>query len=86
MIQRLGISISDQELKYVDVLRKRFGVRSRSEFFRVLLHRYEALEGHLNSLNQTLQGYLKHPESSAQAEAIVKITLKDLPSEDWASS
>ena len=84
MIQRLGISVTNEELKHVDALRKRFGVRSRSEFFRELLRRYEKLEGHMTSLNQTLQGYLKHPEAGEEASEILKTTLKGLPSEDWA--
>ena len=83
MTQRLGISISDKELKHIDALRKSFGVRSRSEFFRELLRRYEKLEGHLTSLNLTLQGYLKKPESGDEALTITKASLHNLSAEDW---
>lgn len=83
MLRRVEISMDEEEAKHIEKLQKRFGVKSRSEFFRELVRRYEKLESEFNALNQCVAGYLKHPESSDETRAVLKTTMKNLPAEDW---
>lgn len=83
MLQRVGISMNDEELRHLKVLQKRFGVRSRSELFRELVRRYEDLEKRWNSLNQCIEGYLKAPEAAEDAKSILRTTMKAQPHESW---
>lgn len=85
MLQRIGISMSDQELKRISLLQKRLGARSRSELFRELVKRYEKLEGERAALSACLNGYLQHPESGgAQSQAILKDAMSAQAFEDWS--
>ena len=83
MLQRVGISMDDADLRHLKTLQKRFGVRSRSELFRELVRRYEKLESRWNSLNRCIDGYLQSPESSHDPRAILKTTMKGLAHEAW---
>jgi metal-responsive CopG/Arc/MetJ family transcriptional regulator len=83
MIQRVGVSINEDDLKHVAALQKRFGISNRSEFFRVLVRRYEALEAQLNALQQCLKGYAKYPDATEETLAIVRDSLRHEPAEDW---
>jgi metal-responsive CopG/Arc/MetJ family transcriptional regulator len=85
MVQRIGISMTDQELKKIGLLQKRLGSRSRSEFFRELVRLYEKLEGERTTLNACLNGYLRHPESDgAQSQSILKQSMAGHAFEDWS--
>ncbi len=87
MLQRVGISMSDQELKHLSTLQKRFGARSRSEFFRELVRRYEKLESDVNALSRCRDGYRGQPESSdATSRAILKASMKNQVFEEWSDS
>lgn len=84
MLQRVGISMTDQELRHLSLLQKRFGVRSRSEFVRELMKRYEKLESDLSALNRCLHGYLERPESGPrESSALLKAAAKNQAFEDW---
>lgn len=85
MLQRIGISISDQELKKLSLLQKRLGVRSRSELFRELVKRYEKLETEQATLRECVNGYLRRPESKeAQSHSILKDAMSGQTFEDWS--
>lgn len=85
MLQRVGISMNDRELKHLSLLQKRLGARSRSELLREIVKRYEKLEADSKALSLCLDGYLEHPESGgAESRAILRGALKNRALEDWA--
>jgi metal-responsive CopG/Arc/MetJ family transcriptional regulator len=87
-MHRLGISISEEDLRHVRSLQKRFGIKSRSEFFRELVKRYERLEQERSALDQCVEAYRRHPETPEEIqemEAILKASASTWPAEDWTS-
>lgn len=83
MVNRVGISINTDELERIRSLQRRFHVKSRSRFFRELVHRYEKLESDYNNLQKCLAGYIQHPEASGEALGVLKTSLKALSPENW---
>ena len=84
MLQRVGISMDDGDLQHIKLLQKRFGVRSRSKFFRELIKRYEQLESQVSALSQCVEGYIKTPEShEKETRALLRSALKKQPAEEW---
>ena len=83
MLHRIGISIDDNELILVRSLQKKFHIKNRSMFFRELVKRYEQMEDETKALQKCINGYLKNPEGSEQANAVLKSTLKTLSPEVW---
>ncbi len=84
MLHRIGVSINHEELKQVTALQQRFGIRSRSEFFRELVKRYNKLESDRAAVQQCIQGYLDAPEVSLEeSKAILRSSLKNSASENW---
>jgi len=86
MIHRLGVSLSESDLNHVRSLQKKFGLKNRSEFFRVLVFRYEQLENELVQLQKCIQGYSQYPETvhDVSTQKLVEQNLKHLPPEEWA--
>ena len=70
MLWRVCISLDEEESKHIEKLRKRFGVKTHSEFFRELVRRDEQLERDFNALNQCVTGYLNHPESPSETRSL----------------
>jgi len=83
MLHRLAISIDERELQQIKSLQKRFHIQNRSAFFRELVRRYEKIECDYAALQQCLAGYLDKPESADETRAILRMTLKRQPHENW---
>ncbi len=67
MLHRIGISISDAELKLLKGFQKRFGASTRSEAFRELLKHFEQMEKEKFLLLQCAEGYRAHPETEERS-------------------
>ena len=84
MTHRVGLVISEEDLRHVGRLQRRMGIKSRSRFFCEIVRRYEKLENSWRALSECRAGYLRSPEkSSSSTRTILKASLKTLSSESW---